>query len=129
MNKSLNFLYFEDYKNNSKSKVAYAPGYYWKEELDDIVIKCEIINNHVELSVVPEKWITSKEISIINNELKNGIGDAWEFIQFYKTPQLNLGDDTYFLVSNSNYDIFKSIKYNKNNYKKNNNKKIIEKNF
>lgn len=92
----INFLYFADSEGNHQTNVAYMPGFYWNDFLDDYVIKCEIIKNQVKLSVVPEEWMDKKEITQINKELKYGIQDSWEFLTFYSTPEdvlLPLKDD------------------------------------
>ena len=82
--KSPCFLYFEDSKSN-KIKVAYAPGYYFGDEFDDIVIRFEISNCNVSMSIVREEttpeWMIDDEydeyVYNIEDELNTlGINDA-----------------------------------------------------
>lgn len=114
--KKVKFLYFEDDKGN-KTNVAFAPGYYWDpEHLDDIVVKCEIVNDKVILSIVFDPndvppWTTKKEylkeINSISKDLnKNSNWDAWEFFNFYPTKELKNGEDIFSLVADDNSESF-----------------------
>lgn len=116
--KKVNFLYFEDDKGN-RLDVAYAPGYYWNEYIEDSVIQCEIINNKVVLSCVFDPndvppWSNQKqylkELKSINKDLnKKTNWDAWEFFNFYPTKELKIGEDVYGLVSDDNSETFDLI--------------------
>lgn len=104
--KKVNFLHFADIDGN-KTNVAYAPGYYWSEHLEDLVVKCEITNGKMILSVVPFQWMTGQEIKDINFELKKGINDSWEFLTFYPTDQLV--EDSLDLFADQNSKMHKII--------------------
>ena len=105
--KKNNFLYFED-ENGTKTNVAYAPGYYWSENLDDVVVRCEIVNGKLILTGVLEKWYTPEDVKNINKDLKKfGVGDSWEFFDFYTTTDLI--DDSLNLVADNNSSTFKAI--------------------
>ena len=111
----VNFLYFED-DDGTKTNVAFVPGYYWGESLEDVTVRCEIVAGKLVLTAVFENGYTSNDIKNMNKELKHfstGV-DAWEFFQFYPTKELKDEEDTLILVADEDSSTFKAVNSTQN---------------
>ena len=105
--KQINFLYFADEKGKQQTNIAYVPGFYWGEHLDDISVKCEIIGGKIALSPVIESWMDKDEIEALKYEFKNGtISDSWEYLRFYPTEELKTKEDYLVLYADKNSSMF-----------------------
>jgi hypothetical protein len=116
-NDQITFLYFAD-EQGKQTNIAYAPGFYWGEHLEDISVKCEIIDEEIILSPVIEPWMNKSEIKALNSEFSNyNIYDSWEYLDFYQTKELDSCEDYLGLYANKNsstFDILNSTQNIKN---------------
>jgi len=100
MNK-LKFLYFEDQNDNS-TNIAYSPGEFFLGYDDGTIIKCEIVNGNLKLSVdyniseIPNSQTVAqfkKDVKELNKILSHTNVDNWEYFDFYSKPEKVWTDD------------------------------------
>ncbi len=121
----MDFLYFLD-ENNNKTNIAFCPGYYFDENLDDLVIKLEIIDYKIIFKVVKNPWMAKSYEKEINNYLKKSNFDGWEYFTFYNNEKLE-GEDNLIIYAEEHSSIYKILNSSQNIENIENNTKRINK--